>query len=131
MLKLNIDEAVSAYMSRGIVSVESSATIRDAAKIMAETNAPLLLITKNKKPVGTITERDILLKTIADDTDPNTVLENIIISPIITIFGNATTRGALTLMAEKNANHLIVESEGKLIGVFSKSNLLEIGKLKI
>lgn len=131
MLKLDINEAVCSYMTRGIISVESSAMIRDAAKIMVETNASILLITKNKEPVGTIIERDIILKTVIDDIDPDIKLKNMTLSPIITVFETDTIREALTLMADKNVDHLIVKNEGKLVGVFSKSNLLEIGKLKI
>ena len=118
MLKLDINEAVCSYMTRGIISVESSATIRDAAKIMAETNASILLITKNKEPVGTIIERDILLKTVIDDIDPDTKLENMTVSQIITVFETDTIREALTLMADKNVRHLIVKNEGNLSAFF-------------
>ncbi|MFX0096495.1 MAG: cyclic nucleotide-binding/CBS domain-containing protein [Candidatus Hodarchaeota archaeon] len=131
MLKLDISEPVSGYMTRGIISIESSAPISKAAKIITETNAPLLIVMKNNKPVGTIAEHEMLLRTVAGDTDPATAIESIINPNIITISGNATIKEALTLMAEKNINHLIVQSKGKLIGVFSPLNLLDLGKVKI
>ncbi|MFX1487218.1 MAG: cyclic nucleotide-binding/CBS domain-containing protein [Promethearchaeota archaeon] len=131
MLKLDINKPIRVYASRGMISIESSVTIKEAARMMIETGTPILVVTEKQKPVGSITKQDILLKTVIGDTDPDMPVGKIIASPIVKISENATVKEALTTMTEKGIDHLVVESKGEPIGVFSRSNLLEIGKVKI
>jgi CBS domain-containing protein len=63
-------------MAKEIHSVVIQATVREAARIMADDNhlEGYVIVLKDGKPLGIVTERDIVNKVVAEDRDPSTLL---------------------------------------------------------
>ncbi len=88
-----------------VVTIDAEKTIHEAAKIMGEKRIGSVVITKDLKPVGIFTERDLLTKAIANGIDlKNTRVETCMSSPLITVDEETSLRDAIILMAQPRHN---------------------------
>ena len=93
--------------------------LRDVAKIMTENNVGSVIVIDNGKPIGIITERDIV-RAIGRNKDLNSKAEEIMTSSLITIKEDSPITGALSLMRSYNIRHLpVIDNEGNLKGIIS------------
>jgi len=67
-----------------VVTVDSDATVTEAARLMAEKNISGVIVTERNRPVGVVTERDILKKVAAAAASPSSVrVGDIMSQPLI------------------------------------------------
>lgn len=93
--------------------------VYEVAVKMKELNVGAIPIVDNEKLVGMITDRDIVLRGIAEKNPPSSKVEKIMSNELITISPEATSREAARLMAEHQIRRLPVVEDGKLIGIVS------------
>ncbi|TMQ01254.1 MAG: CBS domain-containing protein [Thaumarchaeota archaeon] len=68
-LKQALDEPVTKYMSKNVLYLPEASTVVEAAQSMQKNGIAAAIVTKNGKPVGIVTERDILYKVVAGGMD--------------------------------------------------------------
>lgn len=108
---------VKDLMVKDVHTVDISASVRDAYLIMAEDYVHAVVITKDGKPVGIISRRDILRKCFFHNLDSEkTSIGEVMSQPLITIGPNENVLKAYELMMEKNIRRLIVLEKGEMIG---------------
>ena len=114
-------------MSKPVKSVTKNISLWKAIKIMDENNIGVLPVVENDKPVGVITERDILRRVVAKeiDIDKKTV-EDIMTKNPVTIEYNASILEATRLMSENNFRRLIVVKNNKLVGIVTAKDVIEV-----
>lgn len=113
------EEFVKEYMKKNVIVVNRNTTLRDVAKIMTENNVGSVIVVDNGKPIGIITERDIV-RAIGRNKDLNSKAEEIMTSSLITIKEDSPITGALSLMRSYNIRHLpVIDNEGNLKGIIS------------
>lgn len=113
------EEFVKEYMKKNVIVVNRNTTLRDVAKIMTENNVGSVIVVDNGKPIGIITERDIV-RAIGRNKDLNNKAEEIMTSSLITIKEDSPITGALSLMRSYNIRHLpVIDNEGNLKGIIS------------
>jgi CBS domain-containing protein len=119
---------VSSIMNFEYYSIEPSATIDEAVKIMSEKDTSLLVVAmKGKFPVGMLTERDILIRVLGEGKKPSeTLVEEIMTTPVSTCEPNTPITDAMRLMAKKRIRQLLVVKKGIIIGVFRARDTLNI-----
>ncbi len=123
------EKFVASYTTRGVITIDSSKTAKQAAELMTELNIGCVLISEEGTPVGIITDKDMVSKVVAEDKIPSkTSVVEIMSSPIITIQSTATVQEALSIMIKKGINHLVVTEKGSIIGIFSYRNLISTEK---
>jgi len=92
-------------------------TVAEVALVMTKIPTGSVVVEKNGKLVGIITERDILHKIVAKGKDPSKVLAKDVMNyPMITIDGNEDISKASEIMSKKKIRRLIVTEKGKMIG---------------
>ena len=102
-----------------------SSSVFDAIHQMAEKGLGALLVLEDGRPVGMVSERDYARKVILEGRrSRETLVREIMSSPLITIEGKATADAGLALMTRHRIRHLPVVDEGKLIGVVSIGDLV-------
>src|SRR3989442_15517485 len=69
-LKLALDEPVTKYMSKNVLYLPEASTEVEAARSMQQNGIAAAIVTKNGRPDGIVTERDILYKVVAGGMDP-------------------------------------------------------------
>lgn len=114
-------------MSKPVKSVSKEISIRKAIKIMDENNIGVLPVVENDKPIGVITERDILRRAVAKDIDiDKKTVEDIMTKNPVTIEHDASILEATRLMSENNFRRLLVVKGVKLIGVVTAKDVIEV-----
>lgn len=101
-------------------SISPDATVIDALKMLADKDVGALLVTKDGKMVGIVSERDFV-RSIASTGSclPHAKVEQYMISNVISITPDQSIEQCMQNMTEKRIRHLPVFEEGKLIGMIS------------
>jgi CBS domain-containing protein len=120
--------AVSEIMSpKKIVSmgIESSRLALDATRLMIKNKVGAVVVTKAGKPVGIVTERDILKKVAASSKPAKDIaVKDIMSSPLITIKAIDSIETAAAAMSKNKIKRLVVvEQDGSLAGVLSITDI--------
>jgi len=97
-------------------SIEETSNIQEAAKKMKDKNvSSLVVVDMRSKPVGLVTERDLVRKVCINDVRSSTVTSKEIMSfPLITIEASSSPSAAADMMLKNNVRHLLVVDEGSL-----------------
>ncbi|NWQ43948.1 CBS domain-containing protein [Bacillus sp. EB106-08-02-XG196] len=91
----------------------------EVAVKMKELNVGAIPIVDKDKLVGMITDRDIVVRGVAEKHPGSTKVEDIMSSKLVTISADSTTKEAANLMAENQIRRLPVVEGDKLIGIVS------------
>ena len=122
LMNLPIEQFIRKYFSTDI-----NTTITDASKLMARKKQDVLVITKEKLPMGIITSHDFYARVISENLNTSKPVSAIMSSPVIMLNEKALIYEALFVMGQKQIKHLCVKDEqGNLIGIVHKNDLLEI-----
>jgi CBS domain-containing protein len=110
-------------MSRKVESIEITASIQEAAKMMTNKDISSLIITdESNRDVGLVSERDIVRKGCTrEDIDIKAVrVSEIMSSPLITINYKSTPQEAAELLIKKKIRHiLVIDDAGKHVGIIT------------
>src|SRR5438270_3466052 len=100
-------------------------TVVEAANIMRDEDVGIVPIVDGDKLVGTLTDRDIAIRVVAEGKDPNTTkAEEVASREIVTIDPQQDLDDALRLMARHQVRRLpVVEEDGKLVGIVAQADV--------
>ena len=115
---------IKEIMSKNIIAAKAEDSICDVAKKMKEYNIGFLPIVSDKKLVGIITDRDIVISAVANKCNLDEPIENYMNKTILSISYDRELSDALNLMAQKKLKRLIVSDREKIAGIISISDLL-------
>ncbi len=119
-------EVTVRQIMRTIVSIDSKAKAKDAARLMVEKSIGSLVANRDGLPFGMITERDLVEKIVAGATDPSKVtVSEIMTAPLATIDASASLIDAARKMVEKQVKRLVVTEHDKIIGIVSQTDLVQ------
>lgn len=93
--------------------------VYEVAVKMKVLNVGAIPIVDNEKLVGMITDRDIVIRGIAEKHPPSSKVEDIMSHDLVTISPDATSEEAVQLMAEHQIRRLPVVENDKLVGIVS------------
>lgn len=116
---------VREIMTPTIIGVDVSSTVKEAAELMIERGIGSVVVTEGGKPVGILTERDILKRVVAKALDPSkTRVREVMSSPLITVKPDTYIVDANKLMVEKGIRRLVVVEDDKAVGIVTEKDLL-------
>ena len=96
------DIPVKEIMTREVCTVKKDDSVLTLARKMIEYGVGSAVIIENGKPIGIVTEKDLISKIVARDKVPSRVkIEEIMTSPIITIKPDTSLREAADIMIKK------------------------------
>jgi CBS domain-containing protein len=114
------------YKSGDVWTISSKATVYEALELMAEKNIGALPVVDEGRLVGIFSERDYARKCILlGRQSRDTLVADLMSSPVETIDCNFTVEQCLALMTERHFRHLPVLEEGQLTGIVT---IGDIGK---
>ncbi len=119
---------VKDVMSSPTVTVDENATVNKVAQLMAKHEYGCIVVTtKDDKPLGIITERDLVVRVLAKNLKPDSVkTRKVMTSPLITIEPDATMSDAAKRMSRLDIRRLAVIYKGKLVGVVTGKDILNV-----
>ena len=117
---------VSEVMTRSVVTVSPGASVREAARLMAERNVGALpVVDEGGRLVGILSERDIVRRVVAAGRDPDSTRVSEVMTPDpVTVGPDYTLADALRVMAQLGVRHLpVVDEGGRLVGIISVKDI--------
>ncbi len=112
-------------MSKNVKTARPNSTINEVVRKMNKFEIGSIIVTDGEKPVGIITERDILRRVLEVTMASEAMkAKEIMSSPILTIESQATTEEAATLMNSKRIKKIPVLEDGKLIGIVTSTDIV-------
>lgn len=112
-------------MRQKVVTVQVGTTVREAVEVLNENNCSSLVVLQNGRPVGIITERDILKRVIPTCQDPDkTKVQNIMSSPLVAGKPQMELPKAARIMLDKKIKNLPVIYREKLVGLVTLSDII-------
>jgi CBS domain-containing protein len=114
-------------MTKHPVTIRPGVSVVNAVQRMLKENVGSLLVIEDKKLVGIVTEKDILIKVIAQQMDPKkTKVREVMTKDVITIAPDTDLYEIAKLMNEEDIRRLPVIEGGKLVGLITEKDLLKI-----
>ena len=119
---------VKDIMSSPVVTTDEEAPTNNIAKLMNENKLGCVIVANNNgKPLGIITERDLVVRVLAKNLKPETMkAKDVMTCPLATIEPDATVNDAARMMSRLDIRRLGVIYKGDLIGLVSSKDILGI-----
>jgi CBS domain-containing protein len=119
------DEKLRDVMTQNPCTIPKSAMLADAARAMRDKNIGGVVVTDDDgKLCGFVTDRDIVVRAVAQGQDPTkTTLESVCSKQIQSLSPNDSVDEAIKLMASKAVRRVPIIENGKAIGIVSVGDL--------
>ncbi len=116
---------VAEIMSERFAVISDQASIHEAAEMMRKFDIGVLPITASGKLAGILTDRDIVVRSVAEGRDPNQVRVTEFMTPkVITCHDGDSIEKAVAVMAANGVRRLVVLNlEQEITGVLSVDDL--------
>jgi signal-transduction protein with cAMP-binding, CBS, and nucleotidyltransferase domain len=107
-----------------VVRIPDDMLVSEAAKKMDKESIGSVLIEKNDRMIGIMTERDILRKVVAKGGNPEKMkVSEVMNCPLITVDHETDIHSASRIMDEKRIRRLIVTREGEIVGKVTANSI--------
>ncbi|MBT3328619.1 MAG: CBS domain-containing protein [Nitrosopumilus sp.] len=115
---------IKEVMNTTTISLESTATASDAAKLMETSKVKAIVVVEKNKLIGIVTDRDYTIKIGSHAYPIDTPISRLMSCPLISIEEDCEISTALELMEKNKINKLPVTSNEKITGMVSMSDLI-------
>ncbi|GAA3504648.1 CBS domain-containing protein [Streptomyces prasinosporus] len=117
-------ELVKDVMTPGVVAVRPDASLVEAAQLMRTQNIGDVVVADGQRVVGVLTDRDIVVRAVAEGADPLGVSAGSVCSPDpLTLTPEDPVSSAVTLMREHAVRRIPVVENGLPVGLVSLGDL--------
>ncbi|MFH1649830.1 MAG: CBS domain-containing protein [Candidatus Woesearchaeota archaeon] len=116
------------WMSKKVETVTPNSNVLDCVKAMDKHNIGCVVVVEGRKPIGIITERDILRKVVAKSKDPSQMnTKDFMTKNPKLLMQDATLLEVTRLMSKYEFRRLIiVDEEGNLAGIVTSKDLIKL-----
>jgi len=119
-------------MQKNVITIQEDKSALDAAKLISEKDISFLVIVKDGKPIGVITEKDFVRKIAAQDKQASLIpLSKIMSYKFRWVEPSTEIEDAVQKMLNHNIRRLIVLEDGKLVGVITQTDLTDFLRSKL
>lgn len=115
---------VKDVMTQNVITVDPSTTVVDAAKKMIESKHGPLPVVEGDRPVGVITDRDLVARVVAEGRDPKGLTVSDLASrELVTIGPDEDLEQAIVMMRQHQLDRLLVLEGDRLVGIVSEADV--------
>jgi CBS domain-containing protein len=121
------------YCQKPAATVRSGETVRAAARRMREEGLGSLVVVKDGRPTGILTDRDLVLEILCNRLDPGAVsVDEIASRSLVTIEQEAPVREAARMIRRHAVRRLpVVDDKGQLVGIVAADDLLALAAAEL
>jgi CBS domain-containing protein len=118
-------KGIREVMTSKVCSIDADKPVAYAAKMMRDEDVGLAPIVEGDRLVGTLTDRDIAIRVVAEGRDPeSTSVRDVASTDLVTVDPQQDFEEALRLMAQHQVRRLpVVEEDGRLVGVVAQADV--------
>jgi len=113
-------------MKKNVISIDSSMTAQDAAKMMDDASIGAIVVLENGIAIGIVTERDLARRIVAKGKPLTTNVKEVMSSPLIVINPDETVWEAAQLMKTRKIHRLPAVKENRLVGIVTTSDIVKL-----
>lgn len=114
-------------MTRDVKTAKTEDTVLRVADVMNKYEIGCVIVTENEKPVGILTERDILKRVVLKRKDPvETAVGEVMSKPLVTVRPQTPVSRAARKMIKSKIKKLIVTHYNSLLGILSLTDLVPL-----
>lgn len=118
------------FMTKEVVTIESSESVLDAAKLVTEREVGSLVILQSGRPVGIVTDRDIIVRAVAKDLQLGAVkVSEIMSKPLVTVNPDVPMIEVAKLMDQKSVRRIPVVKGDDIVGIVTSSDMGRASKI--
>lgn len=116
---------VATVMTKNPVVAAASTYLSEVARKMLDNDVGEIPVVHDGKPIGVVTDRDIVVRLVAHGQDPKQVrAQDCMTSPALTIDQNADLKDCAELMARERIRRVpVVDAGGNLCGIVALADL--------
>jgi len=117
---------VKDIMSKNVISIDITMTVKDAASMMNDAKIGSIIITKENIPVGILTERDFVTRIAGGAKPLSTPLSEVMSKPLLSISPDKTVWEAAEIMKNSEIHKVVVQDGNNLVGIVTATDLIKI-----
>ena len=118
-------------MQKNVITIELEKTAQYASTILKDNDISFLVVVEDSKPVGIVSERDIVRKIVAENKEASKIqLESIMSKKFKWVEPNSSIESAVQKMLNNNIRRLVVLEDENLVGVITQTDLTEFLRSK-
>lgn len=119
---------VKDVMTSPVITIEEDGSIHQAAQLMDKNNVGcLIVVNKEGKPVGMLTERDLITRVLAKNAKASRLeASKVMTAPLLTIRADETLSEAARKMSRLNVRRLGVIYKGNVVGLITSKDILAV-----
>ncbi|MTI47014.1 MAG: CBS domain-containing protein [Firmicutes bacterium] len=111
-------------MTSNVSTVSMNSSIRDAANQMKSLNiGSIPVCDDSKRPVGIVTDRDIVIRNVSQGSDSNTSVNSVMSRNLVTVTPETDVHEAAKIMAQNQIRRLPVVENNQIVGVLAIGDL--------
>jgi len=124
-------KSVKDAMTADVKTAGPSQSLTDVARLMKQEDVGSVPVVDGERLIGVVTDRDIVVRGIADGSDPHAITAGDIASrDVVTVRPDDDLDAALRLMAQHQVRRLPVVDDGQLVGVVAQADVAHEAKEK-
>ncbi len=119
-------ELVQNIMKHQVITVDSTVSIKDAAKIMEDAGIGCVIVMDQNIAVGILTERDFVRKVAAHEKPLSTPVKEVMSSPLIVVSPDESVWELAEIMKLRRIHKVPVVRESRLVGIVTATDLTKL-----
>lgn len=119
-------ELVREVMKKNVITIDSSMTIQDAAKMMDDASIGAIVVLENGIAIGIITERDLTRRIVAKGKPYTTSVKEAMSSPVVVVNPDDSVWDAAQLMKTRRIHRLPAVKDSRLVGMITTSDIVRL-----
>ncbi|MCP8312146.1 MAG: CBS domain-containing protein [Candidatus Methylarchaceae archaeon HK02M1] len=121
---------VKDIMTTSVKTITADEDVQSAVKLMNKFKIGNVVVVERERPIGIVTDSDVLERVIVTGFNPNLIkIKDIMSMPLITIELSGTIEEAIELMESKKVKKLLVMDDEELVGIVTTKDFLRIGRI--
>lgn len=119
-------ELVHDAMKKNVITIDSTMTVQDAAKMMDDASIGAIVVLENGIVIGIITERDLTRRIIAKGKPYTTSVKEAMSSPVVVVNPDDSVWDAAQLMKTRRIHRLPAVKNSRLVGMITTSDIVRL-----
>jgi CBS domain-containing protein len=112
------------FMTKEVVTVGADKSVLDAAKLMTDYEVGSVVVLQGGKPVGIVTDRDIIVRAVAKGMRLEEVsVDEIMSKPLVTVKPDVSIIEVAKLMDQKSIRRVPVVEDDEVVGIVTSSDM--------
>ncbi len=122
-MSLKTEDTLAFIMTKKVITIPQKDKVAHALDIMAKNDIGSLVVVDEDRPVGIVTERDIVRRLVNDWATPKSPVMDLMSHPLITAEPETPSWEAFRTMLKRRIRRLPVLDRGKLVGIVTERDL--------